>query len=169
MTTKDAKRDEIKERIAAAQARNAERNEPSLADTVSEKAMAAKDGFVDFAKKHPAATVAGGVVLGLLVASMFSGPRRVAGKAAVAAGSKAAGLAAIGSEMAVAFAKEAMDTAQDAKRAGGEKLEDLADSVGDSARSLKREASYRADNASDTARIVARDVGKTIARSFRKH
>jgi len=34
---------------------------------------------------------------------------------------------------------------------------------------MRRSAEYRAANASDTARNSARDIGKVIARSLRRH
>ncbi|TIX50014.1 hypothetical protein [Alteraurantiacibacter aquimixticola] len=164
---KDAKRQEIKNRIAAAQARNQKRPGADLMESVSTKAVEAKDNFTAFARQHPVATVAGGVAIGVLVSALFkNSPTRKAGRIA---GAKAAGLAAIGSEIAVAFAQQVMETASEAKQASADKLEDIGDAVGDTARRLKREANYRSGNAGDAARTTARDVGKTIARSFRRN
>ncbi len=160
----DTERAGIRERIAAAHARNRARGQ-ALTRQVAETAGEAKDGVSKFAKEHPYVTVAGGVVLGIAIASLFKGPRR----AGAAAGAKASGLASLGSEMVMAFARQAMDAAGDAGRAGGERLEDLGDAVGDKARHVQRAARYRAGEAGDTARTLARDVGKTIARSFLRH
>lgn len=164
---KDAKRQEIKERIAAAQARNDARSGDSMMDRVSEKAGEAREGFTAFAKEHPVATVAGGVALGVLISTMFkNSPTRKAGRVA---GAKAAGLAAIGTEVALAFAQQMLEASAQVKQAGADKLEDVGDALGDSARHVKPGVSYHAGEASDTARSTARDVGKTIARSFRRH
>ena len=162
---KDAKRQEIKDRIAAAQARNERRADAGFADQVGERAIAAKDGFTAFAKEHPVATVAGGLALGVLIASMFKGPRH----AAYSAGAKTAGLAALGAEVVSAFAASAFDSAAGAGRKGAHLLDDVTDGIGDSARSLKRSAGYRGANAADSARIAARDIGKSISRSLGRH
>lgn len=163
----DSKRQEIKDRITAAQERNKARQVPSLGERVSEKAVAAKDGFTSFAKEHPVATVAGGLAIGVLISAMFkNSPTRKAGRIA---GAKAAGLAALGSQMAAAFAQQVMENTADARRAGADKIEDIGDAVGDTARKVRREASYRVGGASDHARTSARELGKTIARSLRRH
>ena len=172
--------DDLRERIEEAEARNAERAAdivPVEAGESSEEIAEAADAIVSqatrtvsdaaskvtaFAKEHPAIAIAGGVVVGLAIASMFKGPRRLAAKG----GAKAAGLAAVGGEMALAYALDAYAKAQEAGREGARQLDDLGDSVGDTARKLKREASYRAGNASDAARIKARETSKAIARKL---
>ena len=159
----DPKRQEIKNRIAAAQARNEDRSDESFLDTAGEKAIEAKDKFTEFAKEHPIATVAGGIGLGILIAGMFPSARRQARQT----GAKAAGLAAIASEIAMAYAAQALDAVGDAGRAGANRLDDLGDSVGDTARSLKRTAGYRLGNAADSARIAKRDATKSVSRLFR--
>ena len=159
---KDSKRAEIKARIAASQARNERRSEQSFTDTVGEKAVEAKDEFTRFAKEHPVATIAGGLALGVLVAAMFQAPRRAAAEGAA----KTAGLAALGSEIALAFLGSVADSAGDTARAGGRKLDDFGDAVGDTARSLRREAGYRAGKSGDSARIAARKLSKGITRTF---
>ncbi len=164
---KDAKRQEIKDRITAAQERNAERQEPSLGERVSARATAARDDFTAFAKEHPVATVAGGLAIGVLISALFkNSPTRKAGRYA---GAKAAGYAAIGSQMAAAFAEQLMESTAGARQASADKLEDVGDAFNDTARRVRRTAEYRAANASDTARNSARDIGKTIARTLRRH
>lgn len=162
-----SKRDDMKERIEAAQARNVALEEKAIVQRVGEKAVEAKDDFTDFARKHPVAIIAGGVVAGILISALFKGsPTR---KAAVAVKDKSSELASIGSEAAIAFAREMMDATAEIRQAGADKIEDLNDAVGDKTRGIKRKASHRIEDANDTARIAARDLGKTIARSFRKH
>ncbi|MBO0750314.1 MAG: hypothetical protein J2O44_07805, partial [Porphyrobacter sp.] len=94
----DAKRKEIKRKIAAAESRIQARVEgPSLTDRVGEKAIEAKDKFAAFAREHPIATVAGGLAVGILVSSLFRGsPTRKAGRKL---GKTAASLAAIAAEL----------------------------------------------------------------------
>ena len=132
--------------------------------SITDHALEAKDKFVAFAKEHPVATVAGGLALGVLVASMFKGPRR----AAAAGGAKAAGLAALGSEIALAFAGQVMDAAKEAGREGARKLDGLGESVGDTARKVRRDASYRADRGFDAARIARREARKKLIRAFKQ-
>jgi len=164
---KEAKRQEIKDRITAAQQRNGEKQVPTLGEQMSQKATAAKEDFTSFAKEHPVATVAGGLAIGVLISALFkNSPTRKAGRYA---GAKAAGYAALGSEMLAAFAEQVMDSTASARQASADKIEDIGDAVGDSARRMRRSAEYRAANASDTARNSARDIGKVIARSLRRH
>lgn len=164
--TAETKRQDIKNRIATAQARIDERSATML-DTVTEKAVAARDGVTRFAKDHPVATVAGGIAVGVLISALFrNSPTRKAGRYA---GTKAVGLAAIGTEIASAFAQQVMSSAMDAKQAGADRLEDIGDTMGDAARRVRRETGYRMGTAGDTARSAAREVGKSLARSFRRH
>lgn len=164
---KDAKRQEIKDRIASATQRNEARSAPAISERISEQAVAAKDGFSAFAREHPMATVAGGLALGVLISAMFkNSPTRKAGRYAR---DNAPGIAALGSEMAVAFAQQVMDASADVRQIGADKIEDLGDAVGDTARRVRREATYRAGGASDIARSTARDAGKMLARSFRRN
>ncbi len=164
---KEAKRQEIKDRITAAQKRNMQRQVPTLGERVSLKASAAKDGLTSFAKEHPVATVAGGLAIGVLISALFkNSPTRKVGRYASA---KATGYAALGSEMISAFAEQVMESTAGARQASADKIEDIGDAMGDKARRMRRSAEYRAANASDTARNVARDIGKAIARSLRRH
>ena len=130
-----------------------------MVDRAGEAAIDAKDKFVAFAKEHPVATVAGGVALGVLIAGMFKGPRR----AAVRGGTKAAGLAAIGAELALAYAQQAMEAANEAGRAGAKRL----DGFGDTARSASRDAAHRASEAGETAMAATREAGRKLGKAIR--
>jgi hypothetical protein len=134
-----------KSRIASAQARDENRRQSSLAERVEDRALEAKDKFVEFAKEHPVGTVAGGLVIGVLIASMFKGPRRAAAKG----GARAAGLAAI---------------AQDAGRGGARKLDGLGDTWGDTARDLRHGAADRLGDARDVAQSATRHAGRSLSR-----
>ncbi|WAT18292.1 hypothetical protein OZN62_01570 [Aurantiacibacter sp. MUD11] len=158
----DPKRAEIKARISAAQARERALAEPTTTQKVANAASDAGSAFTSFVKERPLTAAAGGIVLGVLVASMFKGPRRAAARG----GAKAIGLATLGAEMASAFANELMDDAKSAARTGAHKAEDLGDAVGDRARSLRRDATYQAERTGDLARIASRETGKRIARVF---
>jgi hypothetical protein len=147
----DARRRKIKQKVAAAESRNEARaGGPSLAQRAGEKAVEAKDKFTDFARQHPIATVVGGLALGVLVSSLFRGsPTRKAGRSL---GRKAAGLAAIGAELAVAYAQRAMEAAGEAREAGAERLGSWSDDAAD----------YVAG-----ARDTVRETGKSISQALR--
>lgn len=161
------KRQEIKDRISAAQTRNDTREGASITEVLGEKAAAARDNFTAFAREHPVATVAGGIAVGVLISAMFrNSPTRRAGRYA---GGKAAGLAALGSEIAVAFAHQVMESTASARTASADLAHDVGDKLGATARRVRHEAGTRAESATDTARTTARDIGKSLARSLRKH
>ena len=61
----EAKRKQIKKKVAAAEVRNEARGEQTLMDRAGEKAIEAKDKFTAFAREHPIATVAGGLAAGM--------------------------------------------------------------------------------------------------------
>ena len=157
----DAKRTQLKKKVAAGQARNQDRGRTTMVDRAGEAAIDAKDKFIAFAKEHPVATVAGGLAIGVLVSGLFkrSPTRRVAGKAA----GKAAGLAAIGAELAMAYAQQAMEAANDAGRVSARRL----DGLGDTARSVGRDAAHRASDAGETAMAMTREAGKKLGKAIR--
>lgn len=157
----DAKRKTLKEKVAAGQARNRVKTEntTTIFDRAGEAAIEAKDKFTAFAKEHPIATVAGGIAVGILVAGLFKGPRR----AAIKGGSKAAGLAAIGAELALGYAQQAMEAANEAGRAAAPKLEKF----GDTAKGVGRDAAHRASDAGEAALAVTREAGKRLGKAIR--
>jgi len=147
----EAKRNQIRKKVAAAKSRNDSRAEtPSLSDRAGERAIEAKDKFAAFARQHPIATVAGGVAIGILVSGLFRGsPTRKAGQEL---GKKAAGLAAIGAELALAYAQQAMEAAGEAREAGTEAVGHWTEDAAD----------YLAD-----ARDSMRETGKSFAQALR--
>lgn len=159
----DEKRTQLKQKVADGQARHGARpeNTTTVLDRAGEAAIETKDKFTAFVREHPYATVAGGLALGVLISGLFkrSPTRRVASKAA----GRAAGLAAIGAELAMAYAQQAMSAASEAGRAGADKLDDL----GDSARHLGRDAASRAGELGESARAAARSTGRKVARAIR--
>ena len=157
----EAKRTQLKKKVAAGQARNKAKTEntTTVFDRAGEAAIEAKDKFTAFAKEHPIATVAGGVALGVLIAGLFKAPRR----AAMKGGSKAAGLAAIGAELALAYAQQAMEAAGEAGKAGVKRF----DGLGDTARSVGQDAAHRASDAGETAMAVTREAGKRLSKAIR--
>ena len=157
----DAKRKTLKKKVEAGQARNKAKTETTttIFDRAGEAAIDAKDKFTAFAKQHPIATVAGGVAIGVLVAGFFKGPRR----AAMRGGSKAAGLAALGAELALAYAQQAMEAASDAGKAAAPKIERF----GDAARSTGRDAANRAGDAGEAALSATREAGRRLSKAIR--
>jgi hypothetical protein len=157
----EAKRSEIRKKVSAAKSRNEARAEPMPSASADGRAAEVKDKLASFAREHPVATVAGGLAIGVLVSSFFRGsPTRRAGRAI---GKKTAGLAAIATELAIAFAQQAYDAADEARRTGVDKLGDLGSTVGESARSLTGDAADYAAGAAD----AARKAGKTVFKSLR--
>lgn len=161
----DAKRQQLKDKVAAGQARHRDMGRTTIVDRAGEKAIEAKDKFVEFAKEHPVATVAGGIALGILVSGLFkrSPTRRLGSKAAKAAG----GVAALGAEFALAYAQQAMAAANEAGREGAHKLGELGETVGTTARSSGRAAADRAGDWSESARLATRDAGKRLGKALR--
>lgn len=157
----DARRKTLKEKVEAGQARNLAKTEntTTMFDRAGEAAIEAKDRFTAFAKEHPIATVAGGLAVGILIAGLFKGPRR----AAMKGGSKAAGLAALGAELAVAYAQQAMEAANEAGKAGAGRL----DGLGDAARGAGKQAAHRAGDARDAALAATSEAGRRLGKAIR--
>lgn len=148
--------DELRARIDAAEQRNAARD---LAD----KAREAADTAREFVREHPLATLAGVAVVGLAIGAMTRRGRS-AGRAAGTRASKWIGYA---TELGLAYAASAMESAGEAARKGQDQLEDIGDAVGDRARRLRREAGHRAADTQDAARRVSREIGKQASRAVR--
>lgn len=157
----DAKRSQLKNKVAAGEKRNEDRGRTTIVDRAGEAAIEAKDKFTAFAKEHPVATVAGGLAIGILVSGLFKrSPTRKLG-------SKAAGLAAIGAEFALAYAQQALEAANEAGRVGASKLEDLGETLGGTARTAGRAGAERAGDLGETALSVSRDAGKKLSKAIR--
>lgn len=149
----EAKRQQIKAKVAKGVARNQDRGRTTIVDRAGERAIEAKDRFVDFAKEHPIATVAGGVALGILASTLFRGsPTR---KAARKASSRAASLAAVGAELAIGYAAQALTAADEARKTGTGKLGDFGGTVAD-----------RARDGSSAAQKFARSASKRISKAI---
>ncbi len=154
----DAKRTQLKKKVAAGQARHSDGDRTTIVDRAGEAAIEAKDKFTAFAKEHPVATVAGGLAIGILIAGMFRGPRQ----AAMKGGTKAAGLAAIGAEIAMAYAAKAFDAAKEAGSDGADWLGEASKTFGSKARELSSEAADYAGSARDSAMRGGRSAAKAI-------
>lgn len=156
----EAKRKQLKDKVAAGEARNRDLGRTTIVDRAGEKAIEAKDRFVDFAKEHPIATVAGGVAVGILVSGLFKrSPTRKLGNAAA---KRAGTIAALGAEFALTYAQQAMSAANEAGREGAHKLGELGDTVGGTARSTGRAALDRAGDLTEAARVAGKRLGRTL-------
>jgi len=161
----DAKREQLKTKVAAGQARSRDLGRTTIVDRAGEAAIEAKDKFVEFAKEHPIATVAGGVAIGFLVSGLFKrSPTRKLGNAAA---KRAGTIAALGAEFALAYAQQAVTAANEAGREGAHKLGELGETVGSTARSTGRAAADRASGLTEAARLVTRDAGKRLSKALR--
>ncbi|MBO9517437.1 MAG: hypothetical protein J7493_05170 [Porphyrobacter sp.] len=162
----DAKRQTLKQKVATGQARVKQRtkgdNTTTIVDRAGEKAIEAKDKVFTFAKEHPIATVAGAVVVGALVSTLFkrSPTREVATKAA----GRASGLAVVGAQLALTLAQQAMSAASQAAKAGAYKF----DGVGDGALDFGRDAAGKAGKIGESAAMAARDAGKRLTQAWRE-
>lgn len=156
MSTEDTKRSRIKTKVAAAQARQ-KRNTAAPARKRAPKDEPRED-YLSMARQHPWLIVGGGIAIGAVIAALMPrGVGRRLGKQAMAA-------AAIGTEAAVAFSKQARDVAAEAGRDGLERLEDLGETVGDGTAELRE----RATRVGGAAVRQARDTGFNLAREALK-
>ena len=161
----DAKRQQLKTKVAAGQARNRDMGRTTIVDRAGEAAIEAKDKFVAFAKEHPIVTVAGGVALGVLVSGLFKrSPTRKLGNVAA---KRAGTIAALGAEFALAYAQQAMSAANEAGREGAHRLGEFGETAGATARSTSRAALDRAGDLTEAARVVTRDAGKRLGKALR--
>ena len=160
MSTND-KRAELKSKVQAAEKRNEARSEQR---TFVDYAREAREDATSFVKEHPITTIAGGIALGVLVASIVPGPGRRLRKQATRRGAVLAGVLA---DLAVNYGSQALDSAGKAARSGQSRLGDigetLSDALADGARSLRREAG----DVSDSAGSLTRAAGKRATRTIR--
>ena len=160
-TKEEQRREELREKIAASEARLAER---SLGDYARD----ARESAAGFVREHPMATIGAALAVGVLLAAIIPGPgRRMTKRVGSKVSSRASALAAMAAELGIAYGSSLMDAAGSAARTGQDKLEDIGDSLGDSARNVRREASHRAAKAGDSAATLKRNVGRKAGRAAR--
>ncbi len=160
MATND-KRAELKSKVDAAQKRNQEREQQR---TLGDYARDARDEATSFIKEHPITTIAGGIALGVLVASVVPGPGRRLRKKATRRGAVLAGALA---DLAVNYGSRALDGAGSAARSGQSRLGDIgeafSEALSEGARNLRREAA----DLSDSAGSLTQKAGKRATRTMR--
>ncbi|MCT2558034.1 hypothetical protein N0B51_03470 [Tsuneonella sp. YG55] len=154
-TNSEDKRKELKKKIEAAEQRNSDRS-------FGDYARDAADGATSFVKEHPLATLAGGLALGVLVAAIVPGPGRRMRKKASA---RTAVLAGTLADLALTYGAKFLESAEEAAKAGQERIGDLGETIGDGARDLGRSASDSASRAIDSAsRTANRALGSARSR-----
>lgn len=139
------KRDQLRARIEAGEKRLEDRS-------ITDHARDAADTAIEFAKKHPLATVAGAVTIGLAVGAMTRRGREL--------GRRGGSLAAYAADAAIAYGLSMVQGA-------GDRAEDFGDAAGTKARGLKRDATYRLDSMSDSLRTTGRKAGRKGSRTIR--
>ena len=134
----------VREKIEAAKARVAASSPAKTVKTLVDE--------------HPVAMLAGGILLGALVARAWP-KRRSAAKEVVDSrlGKRAVALAALGAEIATAYATRAAEVG----REGVARLEDIGGSVGGKIAEGGEEARKRAVDLTDVAVSSAREAGET--------
>lgn len=155
-TTDQEKRRQLREKIEAGEKRNAER---SLANYAKDAA----DTATGFVKRHPLATIAGGITLGLVIGALTRPGRRLTSRV----GRRSGALAALAADAALAYGLRALEGAGDLARSTGDRIEDMGDTLGTKARGVRRDAAYRTEIAGDALRSVKRSAGRKSGRALR--
>ncbi len=143
--TDQEKRDQLRARIEAGEKRQEERS-------FLDQAKDAADSAVDFAKRHPVATVAGAIAVGLAVGAMTRRGREL--------GRRGGSLASYATDAAIAYGLSMIEGA-------GDKFEDFGDAAETQARRLKRDAGYRLDSMGDSIRSSGRRASRKSKRGYR--
>lgn len=154
--TDEEKRAKLREKIGAAEQRNAERS-------VGDIARDAADTVTGFAKRHPLATVGGAIGIGLAIGAMTRPGRRLTRRTGL--------FAAMAADTAMKYGLDAFDRAgtatSAATRAGSDGFQDLGESLSSALRSIRRDAAYHADSAGDAMRSTKRRAGRKASRTVR--
>lgn len=160
-TPQDRKREELRGKIAAGEARLANRS-------LGEYARDARDRSAGFVRQHPIATIGAALAFGALLAAIIPGPgRRLSQRVGGNVGSRASSLATIVAELGIAYGTSLMNAAADAARTSQDRLGNLGDAIGDSARTVRREATLRAAKAGDGVASIRRDTTTKAGRALR--
>lgn len=178
------KRDALRARIEASEARNAARN---LADQAREAAETA----VDYTRAHPLTVIGGALAVGLALGLLSRPGRRAAGRAMHTAGDAISGAASSASasvksvtsrrgsrlnrligDTAVTYILTMIDDVLDAAEEGKERAGDLGHAASRRAKKLGAEANDVAGSAADSTRALARkaqDTAAGLVRDIRRH
>ncbi len=158
---KDQNRENLREKIAAGQARLAERS-------IGDYARDARDNATGFVREHPLAVVGAALAIGVVLAAVIPGPgRRLSQRVGKTFGNRASAITAIAAELGAAYAASLINAAGSAAQSGQDKLEDFGDAIGDNARKVRRETTHRIATATDSATSIRRDTARKARRTLR--
>lgn len=141
------KREQLREKVLTAQARNARR-----------QALAARDNVKDFVTVHPFASLAGAVAAGVLIGALF--PRSLGRKL----GKGTAGVATLAAKLGTSYARHAWQAAKEARQATAERVEQLDGALMDRTSGLRHDVRQIAEKASDGTRGAGKAVTRRASR-----
>ncbi|HZF46023.1 MAG TPA: hypothetical protein VEZ26_06785 [Sphingomonadaceae bacterium] len=122
----DAKRMELRQRIEAGKARQAERGK------LSQGAAAARDRLTSVAREHPLMLIAGGLAIGVALSTLVPrSPTRRLSKSAV-------GLIAGIAELGMLYGRQALEAADGEEEPSRDRLSQIGDAITDGAAKLRR-------------------------------
>ncbi len=143
----DAKRMELRQRIEAGKARQAERS------GLAKGAAAARDRLSSVAREHPLMLIAGGLAIGVALSTLV--PRSPTRRLSRSAVSLIAGIA----ELGILYSRQAMDAvgdaADEASEPARERLGNIGGAIADGAARLKRKLAPEKTPAEAEAEIPA--------------
>lgn len=145
------KREELRARIEAGEARQAVRS-------LGEQAKDAADGALDYVKANPIKSIAA-VAFGALVIGAMTRPGRKAGK-------RAGRLASAATDAALAYGLSLLDAGKDAAETGQDRLADLTKSDRRNARDWQHHAVREGHELSDYLIGAAKRSGKRASRTI---
>lgn len=145
------KREALRAKIEAGEARQAERS-------LSEQAKDAADGALEFVKANPIKSVAA-VAIGAVLIGAMTRPGRKAGK-------RAGRLASAATDAALAYGLSLLDAGKDAAETGQDRLADLSRSARKNAREWQDYAAREGNELSDYLIGAAKRSGKRASRTI---
>jgi ElaB/YqjD/DUF883 family membrane-anchored ribosome-binding protein len=151
LKTDAEKREALRAKIDAAEARHAERS-------LGEQAKEAADGALEYVKANPIKSVAA-VAIGALVIGAMTRPGRKAGK-------RAGKFASVATDAALAYALSLFDSAEDAADKGQDRLADLTKSARKNAREWQDYAAREGSELSDYLIAAAKRSGKRASKTI---
>ena len=154
--TDEDRREALRQKIAASEARNAER---SFADQAREVA----DGALDYVRANPIKSVAAVAVSALAIGALTRRGRKTATKASKRTGK----LASVVSDAVIAYTMSLLDSAGHAAEAGQDKLSDLGETVGGKARRFGRYAAKESGDVSSSLQKAAKKTGRSTGKRIK--
>ncbi len=159
MSDTDAKRTRIKGKIAASQDRLKRDGTAATPRKVTPPRDAyPPEKFSTLAGEYPFLTVAGGIAVGILIATLL--PRSVGRKL----GQRAVAVATIAGELGALYGKQALDIASEAGREAREKIGELGETIDDNTAETRQRAARMAGTAAGNARSAGLTLARTAVR-----